>query len=193
MLFEKVVNPNVDLVKRDVVHLFSESDFPRSSQKIMFYEACNCYISIECIDDIEEFTDDKDTINRLKNKNVYFVEFSATVEELGDKKGSLVLEDIYENFIDNMEGSIKYLNDYLIKEDILNRKRRDVNQITVEDVIKLLEFRLKKVQVLIKILNTDPNKTNELSKYMTIENTLKDILTEIVSIKYNLEYNYVLY
>lgn len=64
---------------------------------------------------------------------------------------------------------------------------------TVEDVIKLLEFRLKKVQALIKILNNDPNKISELSKYLAIENTLKDILTEIVSIKYDLEYNYVLY
>lgn len=64
---------------------------------------------------------------------------------------------------------------------------------TVEDVIKMLEFRLKKVQALIKILNNDPNKTCELSKYMAIENTLKDILTEIVSIKYDLEYNYIQY
>lgn len=64
---------------------------------------------------------------------------------------------------------------------------------SVEDVIKMLEFRLKKVQALIKILNNDPNKISELSKYLTIENTLKDILTEIVSIKYDLEYNYVLY
>ena len=64
---------------------------------------------------------------------------------------------------------------------------------TVEDVIKLLEFRLKKVQALIKILNNDPNKISELSKYMAIENTLKDILTEIVSIKYDLEYNYIQY
>lgn len=64
---------------------------------------------------------------------------------------------------------------------------------TVEDVIKILEFRLKKVQALIKILNNDPNKISELAKNMAIENTLKDILTEIVSIKYDLEYNYVLY
>jgi hypothetical protein len=64
---------------------------------------------------------------------------------------------------------------------------------TVEDVIKMLEFRLKKVQALIKILNTDPNKISELSKYLAIENTIKDILTEIVSIKYDLDYNYIQY
>ena len=138
MLFKKVVNPNVDLVKRDVVHLFSESDFPRSSQKTMFYEACNCYISIECIDDIEEFTDDKDTINRLKNKNVYFVQFGATVEELGDKKSSLVLEDVYENFIDDMEGSIKYLNDYLMKEGNKMEKRIEIIKKVSRELINLM-------------------------------------------------------
>lgn len=60
---------------------------------------------------------------------------------------------------------------------------------TTEDVIKLLEFRLRKVQALIKILNTDSNKISELAKYLAIENTLRNILIEIVSIKYGLEYD----
>lgn len=116
MLFKKVVNPDVNLVKRDVNHLFSESDFPALGQKPKLFETCNCYISIEYVDDIEEFTDDKDVINELKNKDVYFVQFASTVEELGDKRRTIVLDDVYENFVDEMEGAIKYLNDYLFKE-----------------------------------------------------------------------------
>jgi hypothetical protein len=119
MLFEKVVNPDVNLVKRDVAHLFSESDFPAQGQKPKLFETRNCYISIEHVDDIKEFTDDKDAINELKNKDVYFVQFASTVEELGDKRGTIFVDDVFENFIDEMEGSIEYLNAYLIKEGSL--------------------------------------------------------------------------
>lgn len=120
MLFEKVVNEDVILEKRDEKHLFLESDFPKSCQKSTLFEARNCYISIELVTDIEEFTEDKDTINEFKDKNVYFVQFAKTIELLGDKKGTIVVEDVYENFIDEMEGTIKYLNDYLINEREVN-------------------------------------------------------------------------
>lgn len=119
MLFEKVVNHDVNLEKRDVDHLFTESDFPKLGQKPKLFEARNCYISIERVNDndIAEFiTDDPDVINELKNKDVYFVQFASTVAELGDKRGTIVVDDAFETFADDMEGSIEYLNDYLIKE-----------------------------------------------------------------------------
>jgi hypothetical protein len=139
MLFEKVVNEDVILEKRDEKHLFLESDFPKSYQKSTLFEARNCYISIELVTDIEEFTDDKETINEFKNKNVYFVQFAKTIELLGDKKGTVVVEDVFENFIDDMEGAIKYLNDYLFKERNLNNKRNQPVKFKRGDVVRILE------------------------------------------------------
>lgn len=72
MLFEKVVNEDVILEKRNEKHLFSESDFPAQGQKPTLFEARNCYISIEFINDIEEFTDDPDVINELKKQRCLF-------------------------------------------------------------------------------------------------------------------------
>lgn len=142
MLFKKVVNQDVNLVKRDVDHLFSESDFPALGQKPKLFEARNCYISIAYVyvdDYIEAFTDDKYVINEFKNKDVYFVEFGSSVEELGDKRGTIIVDDIYENFVDEMEGAIEYLNDYLLKEEKLNNKGNQPVKFKRGDVVRILE------------------------------------------------------
>lgn len=142
MLFEKVVNEDVILEKRDEKHLFSESDFPKFGQKPKLFEARNCYISIEYVNDndVAEFiTDDPDVINELKNKDVYFVEFASTVAELGDKRGTIVVDDVFETFADDMEGAIEYLNAYLIKEGNLNNKRNQPVKFKCGDLVRILE------------------------------------------------------
>jgi hypothetical protein len=101
-MFEKVVNEDIILEKRDNKHLFTESDLPKKWEKSNFFEARNCYISISI-----EYQDDNDN---------YFVQFAKTIDIFGNKKGTLFLDGIYESFIGNTVRTIKRLNDYLIEE-----------------------------------------------------------------------------
>lgn len=102
MVFEKVVNEDIILEKRNNNYLFLKSDFPKSSKKSTLFEARNCYISIE----------------KLENEDKYFVQFAKTIDILYDKKGTIVVDGVYENFIDDMQGAIEYLNAYLHEEVI---------------------------------------------------------------------------